>query len=188
MPQDFVVSVMALDRVGIVAGLTDAIVGLQGNIDAISQTVLQGYFTIIVTVHFDEERDAGALAEAIRRKGRPGELEVSIQERRVTSPAPVVKDAERFILSILGPDRKGIIYRVSSYLASRNINIEDLYAYVAEKAFVLVAQIQLPPELEVERVKLDVEALWPASDMRVSLQHENIFLATNDVDFRQALP
>jgi predicted amino acid-binding ACT domain protein len=146
MPIDYVIPVMSLDRVGIVAGLTEAVMELNGSIDAISQTVLQGYFTIIVAARFDEEVAPEALVAAVRAKGAPGELEVSVQARRPVEARPVVPDAQRFILTVSGPDRKGVIHRISSYLASRSINVEDLYAYRDGPRFVLLAQVQVPPD------------------------------------------
>ncbi len=186
MPKDYVISVMSLDRVGIVAGLTEAVLELGGNIDAISQTVLVGYFTIIVAAHFEEAVEPGALSAAVRSRGSAGELEVSVQERRQAAPAAVVPGAQRFILTVSGPDRRGVIHRISSYLASRSINVEDLYAYRDGPRFVLLAQVQVPPDQELERLQMDVASLWAAGDMEVTLQHENIFLATNNIDFRSA--
>jgi len=185
MAADYVLTVMSRDRVGIVAGMAEAIVELGGNIDAISQTVMRGYFTIILTVHFEGAVRADELAAAVCGAGSPGELEVSVKERAAVSGGPVVADAEHFILTISGPDRPGIIHRITSYLASRSINIEDLYAYSEGAGFLLTAQLEVPPGPEVERLQMDVEALWPAGEMRVALQHENVFLATNHVDFRQ---
>jgi len=184
MPKDFVLSVMALDRVGIVADLTEGIVELGGNIDAISQTVMRGYFTIIVAARFEEPMNCAELAEAVRARGGPGELEVSVKERRPAPPSPVPPGAERFILTITGPDRKGILHRFATHLASRNVNIEDLYATAEDGRFLLIAQLQVPPAVELERLQLDMASLWPGGEMRVSLQHENVFLATSHVDFR----
>ncbi|MFO7957000.1 MAG: ACT domain-containing protein [Candidatus Brocadiia bacterium] len=185
MGADYVLTVMSRDRVGIVSGMTEAIVELDGNIDAISQTVMRGYFTIILTVHFDADVPAERLAVAARESGSPGELEVSVKERTAGPGRPVVADAERFILTVSGRDRPGIIHRITSYLASRSINIEDLYAYSEGEEFLLTAQLEVPPGPEVERLQMDVESLWPAGEMTVALQHENVFLATNHVDFRQ---
>jgi glycine cleavage system transcriptional repressor len=191
MPKDYVISVMSVDRVGIVAGLTEAVLELGGSIDAISQTVLLGYFTIILAARFEEALEPSALAAAVRAKGARGEWEVSVQERRALAPAPVVAapqgaSAQRFILTLSGPDRKGVIHRISSYLASRNINVEDLYAYREGPRFVLLAQVQVPADLELERLQMDVASIWAPGDMHVTLQHENIFLATNNIDFRSA--
>ena len=49
-----------------------------------------------------------------------------VTTRDMNASAPVVQDAERFVLTVTGPDRKGIIHTISSHLASRSINIEDL--------------------------------------------------------------
>ena len=94
MPQEFVVTVTSVDRVGIVSGLSEALLELGGNIDALSQTVMRGYFTLIVTVRFDEERERQEIADAIRRKGPEGELGVLVKERDTSAgEKPVVKDA-----------------------------------------------------------------------------------------------
>jgi len=186
MPKDFVINVMSIDRVGIISSVSEAVLDLGGNVEALSQTVLEGYFTIIITAHFEEDRDPEALAEAVRAKGAKGELGVVVKNRVAKAGKPVVADAGRFILTITGPDRKGIIHRVSSYLSSRSINIEDLYATVQENGFLLIAQLQVPPGMDLERIQMDVEELWAEFDVEVSLQHENIFLATSHVDFRQS--
>jgi len=185
MAKDYVLTVMSLDRIGIVAGITRSIFDLGGNIDAISQTVMRGYFTIIVTVRFEGDVSKSALAEAVRSSGAPGELEVSVKERAVLDPKPVVRDGDRFVLTIMGADKKGIIKAISSYLASRNINIEDLYAYTEEDRFVLISELQLPRNLDVESVKMDIEGLRGLEGTSVNLQHENIFTATNRVEFSQ---
>lgn len=184
MPRDFVVTVMSVDRVGIVSGLSGAILELGGNVDALSQTVMQGYFTLIATVRFDEQRGREEIAEAVRREGPEGELGVLVKERDLSAgEKPVVREANRFILTMKGPDRKGIVRSITSYLASRNINIEDLYAAIEGESFLLIAQLQIPAGLETERLQLDVEHLWPGPHVRLSLQHENVFLATTNVEF-----
>lgn len=184
MPHDYVISVMSVDRVGIIAGLSDAILELGGNIDALSQTVMRGYFTVIVTAHFEEDLSRDEIAGAVKARGDTGELGVLVKERDSSvSDEPVVSDADRFILTMEGPDQKGIVQSVTSYLASRNINIEDLYAAIRGETYLLVAQLELPGELEVERVHLDMENLLPISDVQISLQHEDVFLATNEVEF-----
>lgn len=184
MPRDFVVTVTSVDRVGIVSGLSDAILELGGNIDALSQTVMRGYFTLIATVEFDEDRTCDAVADAVRAKGRSGELGVLVKVRDSSIGGdPVVETADRFILTMKGPDAKGIVRSITSYLASRNINIEDLYAAIEEGAFLLIAQLEVPAGLETERLQMDVQELWPGPDVQISLQHEDVFLATNKVEF-----
>ena len=49
----YIVTVTASDRVGIVHSVTGTLRDLRGNILELSQTVMRGYFTIILAVEFD---------------------------------------------------------------------------------------------------------------------------------------
>ncbi len=184
MAQDYVITVTSLDRVGIIATVSEAVLSLNGNVDALSQTVMEGYFTLILTTHFDKNISADRVKEAIELMGRPGELGVQIRERTVFVDNETAGDGEKFILTITGSDRKGVITRVTNYLAGRNVNIEDLYARAENGNFLMVAELMMPPESNVENMQLDLDGLWPEQEFIVTLQHENIFLATNQVDFQ----
>jgi len=182
---DYVITVMARDRVGIVAGVTGAIGRLSGSVDAMSQTVMRGYFTIIITATFPAGTDPQAVREAVAAGGEPGELEVSIKEwEREAATAPVVEDSEVFVLSIMGKDRPGIVAKIASFLSSRNINIIDLYSYVNDGQLVFISQVMVERGRDLLQLQIDLESLFKKSGMAVHFQHENIFIATNRVDFR----
>ncbi|HOX36379.1 MAG TPA: ACT domain-containing protein [Candidatus Brocadiia bacterium] len=183
--KNYVLNVLARDRVGIVAGVTEAIHKLDGNIDAMSQTVLRGYFTIIIAATFPDSVLPETVRLAAEATGEPGELAVSVKLLDPQAAAePVVRECDQFVLSIMGRDRPGVIARISNFLSSRNINIVDLYAYAESGQFVLLSQVMVPRAMDVGQLQIDLENLWKKSDFIVSFQHENIFLATNRVDFR----
>ena len=181
----YVITIMSRDRVGIVADVTGALLALGGNVDAMSQTVMSGYFTIIITASFPESVTPSRLVEAVEEAGDEGELAVSVKPWTPADAQQVVGGAcDRFVLSIMGADKPGIIAKISGFLSSRNINIEDLYAYVEDGRFVLISQVMVPRAMDVGQLQIDLENLWKKSGMVAYFQHENIFLATNRVDFR----
>jgi predicted amino acid-binding ACT domain protein len=101
------------------------------------------------------------------------------------APSPAApRGSDAFVLTITGPDQKGIIRKITSFLAARSVNIADLWATASGGQFMLTAQLEVPPDCELQSLSLDIESLWPGHGMRVTIQHENIFLATNNVDFR----
>ena len=53
----YIVTVTAADRVGIVHSVTGTIRDRGGNVRELSQTVLRGFFTIILVVEFPEAQD-----------------------------------------------------------------------------------------------------------------------------------
>jgi glycine cleavage system transcriptional repressor len=179
----FALSVMARDRVGIVAGLTEAVLQFDGNIDALSQTVLEGYFTLIGMVSFAEDVDAAALLEAVKAEGSVGELEVTVKERVEGAGHAPPAHNDTFVLTVSGPDQSGIIHRMTEFLADRQINIDDLYAFLDGDEFRLMAELEVPPDRALDRLLVDMESLWREQNIRVSLHHKAIFMATTDVGF-----
>ena len=65
-PHAYVLNVMSDDHPGIVSAVSTAVTHLGGNIDAASQTVLGGYFTLIMVVSLPQPLEARDLAAKVR--------------------------------------------------------------------------------------------------------------------------
>jgi glycine cleavage system transcriptional repressor len=180
--QRYVISVMSVDRVGIIHDITEQILSLRGNIVGLSQTVMRGYFTVLVEAGFPNDLHAADVLDRLSKGGRtPDELQVLVAPRRASVPQTAKPRSETYVLTARGPDQPGIIHRIASFLAGHDVNFEDLYAYVDKGQFVMIAQATLPPSLPFERLQIDLEMLARDSEMEISLQHEDIFRAVNEV-------
>jgi len=179
----FVVAVMSRDRVGIVRELAAAIGRFEGNIERVSQTVVMNYFTLTLVVSFPQAHGIEEIRQLLRSAGREGEFEVSVKAfESGADKQPVVPDADCFILTATGKDRKGIIGQIAAYLAGKGVNILDLYAYKpGAEDFVLISELAVPRKMNVSQIQLDIEALGRQTGLTAALQHENIFKATNEV-------
>lgn len=178
----YVLNVMADDRPGIVAAVSGVIVALGGNIDACSQTVLGGYFTQILVVSFTQTVAAQDLVTRIQKAAPPGgALEVAARPyiAPVTTAGHV--PAEKFVITALGKDKPGIIHRFSQYLAGKDINVVDLYWDCAGEDFVLTAQVEIPKRWEIGMLQADLDEIGREEGFNVRVQHENIFVATNQL-------
>lgn len=176
----YIVTVTAADRVGIVHSVAGTIHDLDGNILELSQTVLRGYFTIILAVEFDGPRDPSVLVDAIRRAGSRFHLTVAVIEAEEGAVLTPVPNGERFILTVLGADRPGSIHGIAGCLASHGVNIVDLHARVDGGRFSLVMEAFLPPDLEPGVIRAELERFGRNLGLEVYVQHENIFLATSE--------
>ncbi len=173
---------MAEDRPGIVALVSREVVYAGGNIESCSQTVLSGYFTLIMVVCFPEPL---AMEDFIVKLTGASEsehgLQIMIRPQRRT-PEPIdLKDAENFVVSCFGPDTAGVICRFSALLADKGINIVDLYGQLRGDQFVLISQVQIPRRWDLAMLQADIEQLGRELGFTVRLQHENIFIATNQL-------
>ncbi|MCL5105735.1 MAG: hypothetical protein M1133_16705 [Armatimonadetes bacterium] len=178
--KDYILTVMASDRVGIVGDVSSALTGLEGNITHLSQTVLRGYFTLIISVEMPDERTQLEIRQAVERKGQVGELEVNVRPYVQASESEVVP-SERFTLSMRGRDQKGIIARVTGHLAGRGVNVDDFYCYVHEGVLLMLAQVSVPKSIDVEELQADLEQVGRDFGIIIHFQHQDIFRATSEV-------
>jgi len=181
-PNGYVLNVMAPDRPGIVAAVSKAVANAGGNIDACSQTVLCGYFTLIMVVSFPRPLVEKEFVETlVRPNGRETGLQVQIRPFLADLPPAIVEECDNFVVTCFGPDAPGVIHRFSALLADKGINIVDLYGQLDGEQFVLISQVQIPRRWDLAMLQADLEALGAEQGYTVRLQHENIFIATNQL-------
>jgi len=178
----YALDVMSDDHPGIVAAVTGAVELLGGNIDACSQTVLGGYFTLIMIVSLPEPIEAEELAARVRRSESPGSG-YQVMARPVLPAAGFLpaEEIDRFVITAFGKDQPGIVRRFSQYLAGKDINIVDLYGDRPGEEFVLVGQLEVPKRWDIRMLQADLEQMGDELGFTVKLQHENVFVATNQL-------
>jgi predicted amino acid-binding ACT domain protein len=176
----FVISVVVPDRVGILRDISAAVSDLGANIDGISQTVVEGYFTVLLTATFKTASSADDVAASIRRRFEADEASVTVRPH-VKAPAAPCAGGERFILTMTGKDGPGILRAVTAFLAERRINIEDWFVSFEGPNVTHIGEVTLPGRLEVQQLQADLSRAMARLDMQAHVHHENIFRATNDI-------
>ncbi|WP_049492656.1 ACT domain-containing protein [Streptococcus constellatus] len=78
-----IITVVGKDRTGIVAGVSSKIAELSLNIDDISQTVLDEFFTMMAVVSSDEKKDFTVLREEFEAFGKTLNIKINIQSAAI---------------------------------------------------------------------------------------------------------
>ena len=78
-----IVTVIGKDKVGIVAGVSVKLAQLGLNIDDISQTVLDEFFTMMAVVSSEEKQDFTALREELNELGEKLKVKINIQSSAI---------------------------------------------------------------------------------------------------------
>jgi glycine cleavage system transcriptional repressor len=178
----YVLDVMSDDHPGIVAAVSNAVESLGGNIDSCSQTVLGGYFTLIMIVSLPEPVEAKELAERVQWSESPGSgYQVIARPALVSDGLSREEKLDRFVITAFGKDQPGIVRRFSRYLAGKDINIVDLYGDRTGDEFVLIGQLEIPAHWDIRMLQADLEQMGKELGFTVKLQHENVFVATNQL-------
>lgn len=175
-----VISVLIADRPGILRDVTAAVTALDGNIDGIRQTVVAGYFTVMLTASFD----APCLSDDVRRRMQqafaPGEANIAATpyDSEHTKPSA---SGERYVVTLTGLDHVGILSAVTGFMASRHINSEDWNVSFDGNHVTHVAEVTVPPHLDIKQLQTEFRHLAESLGLHGGIQHENIFRAISEV-------
>lgn len=88
----------------------------------------------------------------------------------------------RAVVTVTGKDKKGIIAKVSSFLAERGVNVEDISQTLLQDYFAMIMLVDIS-ELNTELSELakECERLGEAIGMSIRVQHEAIFNAMHNI-------
>lgn len=182
MSTGYVINVTAVDRPGIVAGVSSAIVKLNGNIESCSQTVLDGYFTLIMTFTVPEQFDSDYLKKTILSEPRLAGCQAILFPTTNQSSTLVDANPNIYVITAFGKDCQGIVSQFTRYLGDKDINIVDLYGNITpEGEFLLIGQVEVNPNLDLQNIQYDLEEMGQQVGFTVRIQHNNVFVATNHI-------
>ncbi|MDX9752969.1 MAG: ACT domain-containing protein [bacterium] len=177
----YVISVLSPDKVGILKKITSAIADLGGNIDGMSQTVVNHYFTVIIMAQFQAIYTHESIREMIRDSFDDDGVSVVVQNYQESELKREPKSTDRYILTLTGKDRPGILKTVTSYLADNEINIEDYYFTILGEQVTHIGELSVPVTIDIKQLQGELQTLVSAIDLVATLQHENLFRVANDI-------
>jgi glycine cleavage system transcriptional repressor len=183
MAKRYIITLMAANRVGILAAVTTSLAELGGDIQEVSQTVMQRFFTIIMSAEFPENRDPSVIVDHIRGVCRPFGVEVNLKDPAEVPLQELPADGcEKYYLTAEGQDKPGMVRQISARLAQEGIDITDVFARRADEGqtFVMVMELAVPKGVDALALQRELMQLGSAVGLSAALQHEDIFTATND--------
>ena len=170
----YAVSVVGKDRTGIVATVTGGLYRLGCNIADSSCTMLAGEFAMILIVSHPRPFSKTRLYDELK----PGcdNLGMSLAVRTLHSDEISRKEssAEICLISVYGADRPGIVYRVTSDLAGRGVNITDLNTKLIGTAeapvYIMMLEASLPAGETPETIEMLLENLKKELNVEISVR------------------
>ena len=182
MARRYIMTVLAANRVGILAALSNALDELGGNMLDVSQAVLQEYFTMIMAAEFPEERDPEVIVDHIRAVCRPFGAEVVLKDPRNEPPFELAEEPiprQRYVLTAAGKDRPGVLRFIAHRLAQDDIVLLDLQGMRREsnRTFLASMELAVPPGVDALKLRMDLETEFRSDAITISLQHRRVLAA-----------
>jgi glycine cleavage system regulatory protein len=161
-----VLTIIGDDHPGLVGTLAKVVADCGGNWEGSRMAHLGGKFAGIVQVAVD--RDAAETLEQAVAALDGLQVMVGADERRGASVA-----GTSYRLELVGHDRPGIIRDISTLLANRGVNVEELHSdcdsapMAGDTLFKMEADVLVPAGLDVNALCEELESL--AHDLMVDL-------------------
>lgn len=81
-----ILTVIGKDNVGIIAGVSQLLADLNVNILDVSQTIMKGYFTMMMTLDLSKaDRPFGEIKKLLAEKGEALRVQIKIQREEIFS-------------------------------------------------------------------------------------------------------
>lgn len=172
-----VITVMDRDRPGIVAEVTEGISAMSGNLADLRQTVLCGYFTMIMLADFPPGLTAQEIEQTLSR-GRTFRVMAAGGEGLL----PEFEASEHvYVLSASAPNRAGLVAQVSRFCCDHDVNILDLASHAEDGRYTMMLQLDLANIEQLERFEGELTAFGERTGLSLVLQHNDIFRASNEI-------
>lgn len=153
MAKEYIITMTAANRVGILAAVTKAMVELDGDLREASQTVVRGFFTMIFSAEFPDHLDCDVIRDHLLDVGRPFGIDITLKDpaneqmrQSIDGPATV------YALRLGGLNQPGVLRQLSSFIAMRRIDISGMHAIRTGDAsgFEMVMKISVPNGFDID--------------------------------------
>ena len=183
--EHFVISIISRDHIGIIYEVSKAISDLSGNIADVRQSVLCGYFTMILLASFPASVTQRAIERKLAEADAHSESAIEAvvkkaDETAIVSFSPTPENI--YVLTATGTDQIGFVATVSSFCVKHNINILDLSTTVSDGSYVMILLIDLNHCISISEVRHNLQEFSRETGIKIVLQHRDIFKAMNEID------
>ncbi len=143
-------SAIGRDRPGIVAAVSAVLFEAGCNIEDSTMARLGGDFAIMLMLRLPVGLTSQQLAPRFSQAQRQLQLTLNVTDILPEEVEPQAESARHLIL-VYGSDKPGIVAKIASLLADRNINITNLRTSVIQRAqplYVMTIEVELPPFID----------------------------------------
>ncbi len=174
-----VISVLGQDRPGIIAAVSRILFEQGCNIENVDQTILQSEFSGIFIATIPVECGLDCLGTALRQGLKPLGQHVTIKRLDAPKPDPRFINAEPFVLTTRGPDRKGLVASVTAVIARHGVNVTNLRAVFKggddPNDNFMIYEVDIPNDTDHRALYSELRATAADLELEISIQHRKIF-------------
>jgi len=181
------ISVLGNDQPGIMAAVATIITEHGGNIENLSQTLLQSVFGALLMVSMPEEAQCEELHKALQQVGQKMRLSIHVDpwDEQPTAWQENPPEVQPYILTVIGPDRRGLVAEVSTQLAHHGVNITNIQAIFKggknPMDNLMVFEVDVPRSTVMQDLRDALHLVGQRLDIEIDTQHRKIFESVSNI-------
>jgi glycine cleavage system transcriptional repressor len=174
MPKVYlVVTAVGRDKRGTVEKITDVVVKHHANIEESKMARLGGEFAVIMLLSLSDKNQDKIISgfEGLQTHG----LMITCRATDL-SRLQKFRNYVPYEISVVGADHEGIVNHIARYLASEQINIEEMDTTVTHAPntgtplFAMSAKVQVPPQLRLGQLRNKLEKVGEKLDVDIDIK------------------
>ena len=181
------ISVMGNDQPGIMATVAEVINQRDGNIENLSQTLLNSVFGALLLVDVPATENISELQQALMQATDSMALFISVHQSndKPSDWYQAKTETQPYIVTVVGPDRHGIVAEVTSQLFKHGVNITNMQAIFKGGKNpldnLMVFEIDVPKSTVMNDLRDGFSEISSRLDLEVSVQHRKIFDSVSNI-------
>ncbi len=168
-------TVFGQDRPGIIAAVTKVLFESRCNLEDVSMTILESEFAMMMILSFPSSH-ASAVARALEQLRSQWKLVIFWKEihERLHRGEKHPRGSTTYLITALGKDRTGIVYRISQILAGFRLNITDLNSKILGEGpktlYALMLEVDIPKTFDLKRLRHSLARLSKKLKIEIHLK------------------
>ena len=179
------ISVLGHDQPGIIAAISEAILLKQGNVENVSQTLLQSVFGALIIVTVPENISPENLKEELLEKTKALALFIHVDKYTDKTQTSQTELTQPYIVTVLGADQKGLVFEVSKLLAKHRVNITNMQALFKggdePSDNLMIFEVDVPKSTVMSELRTALEKTSKSLALEINIQHQGIFEAVSRI-------
>lgn len=180
-----VISVLGQDRPGIIAAVTAILFTLGCNIENINQTILQSEFSGIFIVSTPPDISNNKLCSELENGMSDMNLHVHVKPLEHKESCFSGERCEPFVITTIGPDRKGLVAGITAVIAKHGVNVTNLKAVFKggdnPSDNIMIYEVDVPDNTDQNMLRAELRRKASELELDISIQHRNIFMSINRI-------
>ena len=174
-----IITVLGKDRPGIIAEVTASLYALDCNLENVNQMILQKMFSGFFIVNPPPDLTREALEVRLNADLAGSGLQIHLDTVPAADAPEDTLPEERFLITTIGPDQKGLVARITRIIADHDVNVTNLKAVFRggdePTANTMVYEIAITRNTDQAELFQQLRQTGATLGLDISIQHKNIF-------------